>query len=391
MNTNFDKVVDRFHTNSAKWDGISNDYGRDVIALSVADMDLRAPQVLVDKMVEMARHGIYGYTELFPPYYDAVEGWFQRRYDWNINREWIVFCPRIVQAVSLILQNFIQEGDKVLVHTPSYAPITNAVTVNRRTLVESPLVLKNGRYEIDFEDTEAKMRGGVKILLLCSPHNPTGRVWTKEELWRLGELCLKYNVLLVSDDIHADFIHGDRQHTIVASLSDQLAQQSIICTSPGKAFNLASLEIANIIIPNETYRARFKESLIQAGIHNPTFFAVPALEIAYTCCDDWLNSLKSYIDDNLSFTKEFFKGNFPKIKLIEPEGTYLVWMDCRDWSPNENVLKHWILEEAKVNVSFGSSFGKKYEGFIRLNLATPRTLLHEGLNRIAQVYKKIAQ
>ncbi|MEH7180209.1 MalY/PatB family protein [Neobacillus vireti] len=387
MNTNFDEVVDRLHTNSAKWDGIPDEYGKNVIALSVADMDLRAPQVLVDKMTEVAQHGIYGYTELFPPYYAAVQSWFQRMYDWKIDREWIVFCPRIVQAVSLIIQHFIDEGDKVLVHTPSYMPITNAIKVNRRKLVESPLLLKNGRYEIDFEDTEAKMRTGVKILLLCSPHNPTGRVWTKEELWHIGELCLKYNVLLISDDIHADFIHGKHRHTFVGSLSEQLAQQSIICTSPGKTFNLASLEIANIIIPNEKYRSKFKESMIQAGIHNPTFFAVPALETAYTSCDDWLIGVKDYISDNVSFTKEFCREHLPKIKLIDPEGTYLIWMDCRDWSMNEADLKQWILEEAKVNVSFGSSFGKKYEGFIRLNLGTPRALLHEGLRRIAQVYR----
>ncbi|MCM3111943.1 MalY/PatB family protein [Lederbergia lenta] len=385
MKTNFDKIVNRFHTNSAKWDGIAMDYGEDVIALSVADMDLQAPPVLINKMVEMAEHGIYGYTDPFPPYYEAILNWFKRMYDWEIQREWVVFCPRIVQAVSLIIQNFIREGEKVLVHTPSYMPITNAVTVNNRTLVESPLLLKNGRYEIDFEDTEKKMQEGVKILLLCSPHNPTGRVWTKEELLRLGELCVKYHVLLVSDDIHADFIHGGHTHTFIASLSEQLKEISIICTSPAKTFNLASLEIANIIIPNEKLRTKFKETMIQAGIHNPTFFAVPALEVAYTTCDDWLSDVKAYIQDNIAFTKAFCRAYLPKIQIIEPEGTFLLWMDCRKWNARETELKRLILEEAKVSVSFGTSFGLAYEGFIRVNVATSRKLLEEGLRRIAHL------
>jgi cystathionine beta-lyase len=387
MNEYFDEIVSRFNTNSAKWDGIAADYGKDVIALSVADMDLRAPEALINKMAEMAQHGIYGYTDTFETYFEAVQSWFERKYNWKITKEWIVFCPRIVQAVSIIIQNFTNVGDKVLVHTPSYTPISNAVKVNHRNLVESPLLFKNGHYEIDFEDTEEKMKEGIKVLLLCSPHNPTGRVWTKEELLRLGNLCLKYNVLLVSDDIHADFIHEGHRHTFIATLSDQLAEQCIICTSPAKTFNLAGLEIANIIIPNEKIRKRFRENIIQAGIRNPTFFAVPALETAYTSCDDWFENVRDYIEGNIAFTKQFCKENLPKFKVIEPEGTYLLWIDVSEWSSKEKDLKHWILEEAKVSVSFGSYFGENYEGFIRLNVATPRAILNKGLQRISQIYK----
>ncbi|TCP27818.1 cystathionine beta-lyase [Scopulibacillus darangshiensis] len=386
MKAYFDEAVNRFHTNSAKWDGMALEYGQDVIPLSVADMDLRAPQNLIDKLANMACHGVYGYTELYQPYYDAVQHWFGRKYNWPIETEWIVFCPRIVQAVSLIIQNFTDKGDNVLTFTPSYMPITNAVTVNHRTLVESPLIYKNYHYEIDFEDIEEKMKEGVKLLLLCSPHNPTGRVWTREELMRLGELCVRYNVLIVSDDIHADFIHEGHHHTFIAELSHQIADQTIICTSPAKTFNLASLEIANIIIPNQRYRQHFKETLIQAGIHNPTFFAVPALEAAYTACDEWLENVRDYIGGNIAFAMSFFKEQLPGLNIIEPEGTYLLWIDCRNWSFNESDLKHFILEEAKVNVSFGSSFGKAYEGFIRVNVATSRVLLKEGLRRIAHVY-----
>ncbi|MFC5465332.1 MalY/PatB family protein [Lederbergia graminis] len=388
MRNSFDQIINRFNTNSAKWDELAEQYGREVIALSVADMDIPAPKVLVNKMVEMARHGIYGYTDLSSSYYAAVQDWYKRMYDWEIPREWIVFSPRIVQAVSLIIQNFLEEGDKVLVHTPSYGPITNAVTLNNRTLIESPLLLKDGRYEIDFEDTEAKMKAGVKVLLFVSPHNPTGRVWTKVELKRLGELCVKYNVLLISDDIHSDFTYGEHRHTFISNISEEIAQHSIICTSPAKTFNLASLEIANIIIPNDKLRTQLQKNIVQAGIHNPTFFAVPALEVAYTQCDVWLKELKDYVQQNMNYVKVSCEQHLPKVNTLVTEGTYLMWLDARKWSEKESDLKKWILDEAKVALSFGSSFGNEYEGFIRINVGTPRPLLEEGLRRIAGIYQQ---
>ncbi|MNJ53143.1 Cystathionine beta-lyase PatB [compost metagenome] len=253
-------------------------------------------------------------------------------------------------------------------------------------LVESPLQFVRGRYEIDFEDMEQRMRQGVKIVLLISPHNPVGRVWTRAELERIASLCVKYDALIVSDDIHADFIHEGHEHTVIAKLSEEAANRSIICTSPGKTFNLASLEIANIIIPNERIRERFKEGLQQAGIHNPTFFAVPALELAYTMCDDWLRALREYLTDNIAFTKSFIKERMPELTVIEPEGTYLLWVDCRAVDTTESGLKQWIEQIARVSVSFGCSFGVDGEGFIRINIATPRSVLQAALERIAAAY-----
>jgi len=386
MTYNFDNVISRYGTNSAKWDGMAQSMGSDMIALSVADMDLSAPPMVVEKIAEAARHGIYGYTDPFPPYYEAVRSWLDKAYDWQVKQDWIVFCPRIVQAVSVIIQKFTDSGDKILVHTPVYQPVAKAVTINDRVLVESPLKLVNGRYEIDFEDMERRMQEGVQIVLLISPHNPVGRVWTRDELERMANLCIRYDALIVSDDIHADFIHEGHEHTIIAKLSEEIANRSIICTSPGKTFNLASLEIANIIIPNETLRDQFKLGLQQAGIHNPTFFSIPALEVAYTSCDEWLTELRAYIKDNIAFARTFIADHMPELEVIEPEGTYLLWVNCMAVSSKEEDLVEWIQNRARVSVSFGSSFGPGGEGYIRVNVGAPRSVLQEGLERLAAAY-----
>ncbi|WP_342575061.1 MalY/PatB family protein [Paenibacillus sp. FSL M8-0142] len=386
MTFNFDHIVSRFGTNSAKWDGMAQSLGSDMIALSVADMDVPAPPAVVDKVCEMARHGIYGYTDPFPTYYEAVRQWMDQAYQWKVERDWIVYCPRIIQAVSVLIQKCTEAGDRVLIHSPVYQPVAKAVTLNDRVLTESPLHLVNGRYEIDFADMEQRMREGVKMVLLISPHNPVGRVWTREELERIGRLCIEYDALIVSDDIHADFIHQGHEHTVIAKLSEEIAERSVICTSPGKTFNLASLEIANIIIPNHDLRERFKQGLLQAGIHNPTFFSIPALEAAYTSCEEWLTALQGYIKDNITFTKQYIAEHMPELKIIEPEGTYLLWIDCSAVSRRESDLVDWIQEKARVSVSYGTSFGSGGEGFIRVNIAAPRGIIQEGLARMASAY-----
>lgn len=385
----FDKKINRRGTYSAKWDGTASAYGDDVIPLSVADMDIQVAPTLLYKGVQAVQHGVFGYSELDESYYRTVKLWIERRYHWPIDQNWIVFCPRIVQAVSLIIQDFTAVGDTVMIHTPAYQPIAHAVEVNGRRLIESPLILTDHRYEIDFVDMEQKMKSGVKILLLCSPHNPTGRVWTKQELMKIGELCVAYNVLIVSDDIHADFIRDGHEHTIIATLGSDIAQQSIICTSPGKTFNLASMEIANIIIPNDDYRQKFQNSLLKAGIHNPTFLAPFLLKSAYTECDDWLAALLGYIESNISWVESFISQHMPKLHVIPSEGTYVIWVDCRELKMNDEQLKEWLIHSARVSASMGNSFGAEGSGFIRLNVATRQELLREALERIKLAYDKI--
>lgn len=385
----FNKKINRRGTYSAKWDNTALAYGDDVIPLSVADMDIQVPPAVLNKAVQAAQHGVYGYSELNASYYKTVKQWIERQYHWSVDSDWIVFCPRIVQAVSLIIQDFTEADDAVMIHTPAYQPIARAVELNGRRLIESPLILQDGRYEIDFIDMEQKMKSGVKILLLCSPHNPTGRVWTTQELMKIGELCVAYNVLLVSDDIHADFIREGHEHTIISKLSTDIANQSIICTSPGKTFNLASMEIANIIIPNEQYRQKFKNSLLKAGIHNPTFLAPFLLTSAYTECDDWLSALQQYIESNISFVESYIAQQMPKLHVIPSEGTYVIWVDCRELMMNDEQLNDWLIQSARVSVSMGSGFGAEGKGFIRLNVATQQELLREALERIKLAYDKI--
>lgn len=385
----FDKKINRRGTYSAKWDNTAAAYGDDVIPLSVADMDIQVAPALLDKAVQAVQHGVYGYSELDESYYKTVKQWIERQYHWSVEQNWIVFCPRIVQAVSLIIQDFTELDDAIMIHTPGYQPLARAVEANGRQLVESPLILKDQRYEIDFIDMEQKMKSGVKLLLLCSPHNPTGRVWTKQELMKVGELCVAYNVLLVSDDIHADFIRNGHEHTIISTLSSDIAKQSIICTSPGKTFNLASMEIANIIIPNDEYRQKFQNSLLKAGIHNPTFLAPFLLTSAYTECDTWLSALRHYIEFNISLVEAYMLAHMPKLHVIPSEGTYVVWIDCRELLLSDEQLKDWLIDHAKVSVSMGNSFGAAGSGFIRLNVATRQDLLQEALQRIKLAYDKI--
>lgn len=384
MECRFDRNISRFGTNCAKWDGAVNTYGPDMISLSVADMDFQVPEPVLAEAEALAKHGIFGYTELNPPYYAAVQRWLSTQYHWDVPTEWIVFSPRIIQAVSLIIQEFTAPGDSIMMHTPAYQPIANAVELNDRRFVGSPLKLINGRYEIDYDHMEQHMKEGIKLLLLCTPHNPTGRVWTSSELARIAELCEKYDVLIVSDDIHADFVRDGHEHTIIAKLNEQTAMRSFICTSPGKTFNLASIEIANIIIPNPEYRQKFQHSLQKAGIHNPTFFAPRLLEAAYTDCEDWLQELRAYIENNLKFVTQYIQEHLPMLTIVEPEGTYLLWIDCRQLAADEEQLKQMFLK-AKVSVSLGGSFGTDGKGFIRLNLATPRDLLEESLKRFQNV------
>jgi len=386
MQSSFDQVTNRFGTNSDKWDLMAQQFGQDQIALSVADMDLLTAEAIQNRIRHMADHGIYGYTNLFAPYYDAVQRWMRHAYSWEVERDWIVFCPRIVQAVSLIIQHFTEETDRIMIHTPCYQPIPRSVRLNHRTLVESPLQLINGRYEMDFEDMERQMQEGIKVLLFISPHNPTGRVWTRAELERVAALCEKYDVLIVSDDIHADFSHVGHEHTVIATLSEAIAQRSIICTSPAKTFNLAGLEISNIIIPNPELREGFRARMLQCGVFDPTFFAVPALEAAYTACDEWLEELRAYIQGNIAYGKQFIAEHMPELIVIEPEGTYLLWVDCRAVSMEDQALKVWIEQQAGVTVSFGAAFGAGGEGYIRINLGTPRALLQEALERMHKVY-----
>lgn len=386
MNSDFDNIIDRYNTNSAKWDEADEIYGKDLIHLGVADMDFKSPEPILKAMNKVVEHGVFGYTVLNKNYYDATVNWMKRKFDWIIEKEWIVFCPRISVAVSLVIQTLTNEGDGIIVQQPLYSPLRDAVTKNNRKLIVNSLKLEDGKYIMDFDDLEQKIDSSVKLMILCNPHNPIGRVWKKEELKKIEEICIKHNLIVISDEIHADILYKGQKHIPLASISKEMQQRTIVCNSITKTFNVPGVIVSNIIIPNEDIRKIVEDKIDQLGIHNPNIFAVPVLETAYTQCDSWLSEAIDYIELNYNYVKTYIHENMPKLKIIEPEGTYLIWIDCRELNLDESELKNLFIEKAKVGVYMGSVFGEEGKGFIRINIATPKENLILALEKIKEYY-----
>jgi cystathionine beta-lyase len=384
MKYDFDKRLDRTNTASYKWDQSEKLFGKaDILPLWVADMDFEAPKEVVDAISRRAEEGIYGYTIRTQGFYDAIIGWLSRRHQWSIKQEWISSSPGVVPALSLMVLAFTEPGDRVILQSPVYYPFYDVIKMNGRNVVDNPLILEEGRYSIDFELLEQQARQGAKMLLLCSPHNPGGRVWKREELERIGEICLKYNVLVVADEIHHDLVFSAHNHVPFASLSEAFAQNSLTCIATSKTFNLAGLQAASVIIPNEELRRKYNALLKTLSLHMESFFGLTAIESSYTYGDEWLDQLLVYLEGNLDLLLAFMEKNIPQVKVIKPEGTYLVWMDCTSISSDPQVLKQLMFDKAGVAFSEGSVFGKQGAGFLRINIACPRSILIEALEKFA--------
>lgn len=386
MAPQFDEVINRYNTNSLKWDALKERFGRaDLLPLWVADMDFRAPDAVIEALKKVAEHGIFGYTIRTDSFYEALISWFERRHQWTIEKDSILVSPGIVPALSILVQAFTEPGDNVIIQSPVYHPFFHVVKQNGRNLIDNPLQLRNGKYEINFDDFEQKLREHqCKIMLFCSPHNPAGRVWTKEELMKIGELCKKYNVLVISDEIHCDLIFKGHKHIPFASLSTEFQDISITCVAPSKTFNLAGLQSSALIIPNESLRERYKRSL---KIENDTMlnsFAIAAFEAAYTHGDEWLDNLMDYLEGNVQFLTSFIEKEIPEVRVIPPEGTYLLWLDFRQLGLQANELEKLLINEAKVALNQGYIFGDTGKGFARINIACPRATLEKGLQQIKE-------
>lgn len=382
----FDKVIDRFGTASYKWDQSEKLFGRaDILPLWVADMDFQPPQEVVEAIKERANQGIYGYTIRTQGYHDAVCGWLSRRHGWEIKDEWITSSPGIVPALSLAVQAFTKPGDKVILQSPVYYPFYDVIKMNDRVVVDNALILdEDGRYKIDFDLLEQQAADGAKLMLFCTPHNPGGRVWTREELERVGEICVKHNVLIVADEIHHDLVYPGHKHYPFAGLSTAFEQQSITCIATSKTFNLAGLQAATIIIPNDEIRRKYNYLLKTLSIHMESYFGLTAVESAYNHGDEWLDQLMVYLEGNLNYLLDFVSARLPQIKAMRPEGTYMVWLDCRAISEDPLVLKKLMFEQAGVAFSEGSVFGKQGTGYLRVNIACPRSIIVDALERFAQ-------
>jgi len=384
MKYDFDKRIDRTGTASYKWDQSEKLFGRpDILPLWVADMDFEAPKEVVEAIVQRAQQGIYGYTVRTQSFYDAIVGWMSKRHQWQIEQDWLSSSPGVVPALSLMVQTFTEPGDGIILQSPVYYPFYDVIQMNGRQVVNNPLILRDGRYEIDFELLEKQAAGGAKMLLLCSPHNPGGRVWKREELERIAEICTKHGLLVVADEIHHDLVLPGHKHVPYASLSEACAQGSVTCIAPSKTFNLAGLQAAAVVIPNAEIRRKYNAALKTLSIHMESYFGLTATEASYAHGEEWLEQLLVYLKGNLDELTDFLGKNVPEIKVIQPEGTYLAWMDCTAISTKPQDLKRLMFEKAGVAFTEGSVFGEQGAGYLRVNLACPRSLLLEALEKFA--------
>lgn len=396
MKYNFDEQIDRRNTNSAKFDEMDALFGSDVMHLGVADMDYRSPKPIIEAMQNIVEKGVFGYTIWPENYEELVSQWMKRRYGQETKNEWVVFSPRINMALNMVVETFTNEGDGIVLHTPAYTALQNAVEKYNRVMIESPLVLENGRYKMDFQQLrrtlDDKKAQGVcaKIMLLCNPHNPTGRVWEIEELQQVVDICKEYNLLLISDEIHEDFVKKGHKFVSCLHFQEDLQGRMIVCNSITKTFNVPGVILSNLLIPDQGIRERMKETMDRWGLHNPNIFAAGIMEAAYTQCDEWIEQVNAYLDENYEFLKKYLEKNMPELEVIPSEGTYMAWVQTEKLQISPEELEKFFIEDAKVSVYMGSRYGKHTDSFIRINIATSRSYLQEALERIRAQYYKIA-
>ena len=386
-NLNFDKIIDRRNTRCLKYDfAVERNMPADVLPLWVADMDFETSSYIEDAIIERAKHAIYGYSEVKTPYFDILKKWMQKHHDWDIQRKWLVKTPGVVFALAMAVKAYTEPGDAVLIQQPVYYPFSEVIKDNGRNVVSNTLYLgEDNRYHIDFEDFEQKIVAHkIKLFLLCNPHNPVGRVWSKEELTRLGDICVKYHVTVVSDEIHEDFVFKGK-HQVFANIKKEYEEITVTCTAPSKTFNIASLMISNILIPNPELKRKFKHQMDAAGISQLNVLGLVACEAAYEHGEEWYQAMEFYVKENIEFVKQYVEEQLSGVKMVEHEGTYLVWLDFRGTGLGVEELDDKIINQAKLWLDSGKIFGSCGEGFQRINVACPRKVLEEAMDRIKNV------
>lgn len=378
MKYDFDKTIDRRATNSYKWDSAPED----VLPMWVADMDFRTAPAIIDALQKRVAHGIFGYTRVPDAYYDAVTSWFSRRHGWDIDREWIIYTSGVVPAVSAVIKAMTVPGDKVIVQTPVYNCFFSSIRNNGCEIVSNPLRRTADTYEMDFDALErCAADPRAKVMLLCNPHNPAGRVWTPDELTRLGNICLRNGVTVVADEIHCELVYQGFKYTPFASLSDAFLHRSVTCVSPSKAFNIAGLQIANIVAFDNDLRSRIDKAININEVCDVNPFGVAATIAAYNEGEEWLNQLVDYLHGNYEAMAEFCRRELPEFPITRLEGTYLVWMDCSSLGMPSDALEHALLDDARLWLNAGTMYGAEGEGYMRWNIACPRSVMLDGLNR----------
>ena len=384
MTFDFDQVINRYGTNSVKFDlAETNGYPKDILPLWVADMDFQAPPCVREALQKAVEHGIFGYSVLGDGYYEAVENWFSDHFGWQIQRQWLIPTPGVVFALAAGVRAATEPGEAVLVQPPVYYPFYNVINQNGRRLVENPMIYEDGHYRIDFADMEEKIKeNDVKLFILCSPHNPVCRVWTKDELRQLGAICKKYSVKVISDEIHCDFAFPEHPHTPFVVACPDMAEDTIVCTAPSKSFNMAGLQVSNIFVPGEKLREKYRREMDICSYHGLNQLGAVACEAAYRDGEQWLAACKAYMRENLAYVRSFLQAHLPAIRLVEPEGTYFAWLDCSGLGLSKKALDDLIIHKAGLWLDSGAIFGDCAAQFQRLVLACPRSTLEKALENL---------
>jgi cystathionine beta-lyase len=384
----FDQVIDRSDYPSLKWNesSLKEYFGSgDVLPMWVADMEFLAPPAVIDSLRKRAEHGIFGYEYKRDGYSDAIVRWYRNRHQWSIAQEEIESCPSVLSAIAVLINQHTEKGDGIIIQPPVFFEFRLVIRRNGRRIVRNPLKVEDGRYQMDFADLEEKAANPKnKMMIICNPHNPIGRVWTREELARAGEICRRHNVLVISDEIHGDIVYGTNRYTPFVSISPELAQMSFACLSPAKTFNIAGMVDAMAAIPNETYRQRFHDFTHRLHMNRTDVFTSAAIEAAYSEGGHWLDELLAYLESNVDFLRSYLGENLPQVKLIEPEGTYLVWLDFRELGLKRKELARFLAEEARLALNPGYWFGREGSGYARMNIACPRSMLNEAMARLTR-------
>jgi cystathionine beta-lyase len=388
MKYDFDKIVDRTATESMKWV-----YPRqvlkvpDAIPMWVADMDFEAPPAVVEALTRRAAHGIYGYPLVPPSFYKAAIEWLWRRHSWEVQKAWMTMTPGVVPALNYAVRAFSRRGDGVIIQTPVYHPFFYAIENNGRRVVRNPLVFDGCRYAMDFDDLESKIDAPGRMLILCSPHNPVGRVWTREELERLGRIAVERDLTVISDEIHHDLVYSGHRHHVLAALSPEIGSRTLTFIAPSKTFNIPGLATAVAVASSPDLLKKFEDEAERAGFELGQVFGIVGFEAAYARGGDWLDALLPYLEANLDILEKFLSARVPRIRLIRPEGTYLALLDCRELGLDQATLTDFFLKKARVYLNDGTMFGSELEGFVRINFGCPRAILRAALERIEQAVK----
>lgn len=391
-NLDFDRVIDRRNTSCLKYDfAEKRGMPKDILPLWVADMDFKISSYIQDAVKEQAEHGIYGYNEARESYFEAVSGWMKTRHDWEVRPEWLVKTPGVVFALAMTVKAFTNVGDGILIQQPVYYPFSGVILDNKRRVVDNTLIQdQDGRYHMDVRDFEEKIvRENVRLFFLCNPHNPVGRVWSRQELETIGDICRRHQVIVVSDEIHADFVWQGK-HQVFAALKEEYADMTITCTAPSKTFNIAGLQTSNIFISNAGLRHQFKKQVDASGYSQLNGVGLAACEAAYRDGQEWYQGVSRYIKSNIDYLHEYLKEKLPEIKMTVPEGTYLVWLDFRGMNLKGSELENLVIKKAGLWLDSGTMFGDSGRGFQRINVACPRSILEEALKRLEQAVHESA-